>query len=203
MYYLCRLNFRVVMRKNVQTYVINFAGLSNGLHHFDFEITDTFFANFEYSEIQEGCLKVHLSLNKSDRLLNLHFAISGVVSLACDRCLQEMDYPIEIEDDVVVRFGSEEGETEDGFWVISNKAYQLDLSDYLYETIAVQRPIQWAHPVDENGQTACDPEMMARLEQMKSLVTEDENFEIAEDIEDEDQEPDDTWRILEKLKHKL
>ncbi|MEG1762915.1 MAG: DUF177 domain-containing protein, partial [Bacteroidales bacterium] len=89
-----------------------------------------------------------LTLKKGDRLLNLHFSIKGSVSLPCDRCLQELDCPIEIEDEVVVRFGSEEGEEEEGFWVLPEKAYQLDLSDYLYETIAVERPIQWVHPLD-------------------------------------------------------
>ena len=45
-------------------YILPIAGLSVGYHDFEFEIDDKFFENFEFSEVQKGCVKVNLNVEK-------------------------------------------------------------------------------------------------------------------------------------------
>ncbi|MDE5704313.1 MAG: DUF177 domain-containing protein, partial [Bacteroidales bacterium] len=66
-----------------------------------------------------------------------------------------------------VRFmgGTEEQEDEDNLWWVEEHQDKLDLSQYLYESVAVQRPIQMFCPTDAAGRSTCDESMSRHLEQ--------------------------------------
>lgn len=74
-------------------YIIPFVGLKIGAHKFEFNITDTFFDNYEYSIIRRGNVKIELILDKKETMLIGNYAIRGVVQSECDRCTD----PIEID----------------------------------------------------------------------------------------------------------
>lgn len=163
------------MNETKQSYVIKFAGLADGLTQFDFEINEKFFAGFEYSEIERGDVKVHLTLEKKMRMLILNFNFEGFICLPCDICLKEIVFPISSQEQLLIKFGSEKELFKgDDVWVISEKDSQIDLSHYLYEAIAVLRPIQLVHEVGEDGVSLCDPEMFKIYTSLK-VEDRDEN----------------------------
>ena len=67
-------------------FVIQFSGLKNGDHNFNFEVTDKFFEKIEYSEIKKGKVNVDVLLNKQENMLVFNFSINGFVNVICDRC---------------------------------------------------------------------------------------------------------------------
>ena len=63
-------------------YVIQFGGLSVGTHLFEMEINDSFFKNFELSEISDSTINVKIELVKQNNLISLNFDINGEIGRA-------------------------------------------------------------------------------------------------------------------------
>lgn len=142
---------------------IAFKGLSLGKHIFEFEIEDKFFAEFEGSVVDQGKITVIVTLEKQSSLLILWFDLKGTVQAQCDRCLEMYDQPIESKERIFVRFGEKEfSDGDDLIWVNPND-YQLNVSQLIYEFICLAIPIKKIHPIDENGNSTCDPEMIEKL----------------------------------------
>lgn len=166
-------------------FVIQFGGLKADQHHFDFEIDDTFFEHFEYSEIKEGTIHVHLELLKEEKVLAFTFSFDGKVTLPCDRCFEPVDLKINGTEHLVVKFGDGYYEENDELQIIPEGVTQFDISPFLYEYIHLLLPVRRVHPEDENGNSLCNPEVIKMLEQSSSAT-----------------EPDPRWEALNKLKNK-
>ncbi len=147
-------------------FVINYGSLPIGEHEFEFHVDNAFFQKFENSLVQKGDIDVLVVLDKKETMMLLDFTMEGSVMVECDRCLEEMELPIESFDELIVKFGeSEETETEEVI-VVSTKEYELDVSQMIYEYISLQIPMRNVHDEDENGQV-CDPEVLNTLEKLK------------------------------------
>lgn len=166
-------------------FIIPFSGLKLGEHEYDFQIEKKFFEHFEYSEIKEGSIDVHLRLEKEEKMLQLHFTIHGDVVVPCDRCNEPVGLGIDDEEDLIVKFGSDWIEESDMVQIIPENETQLDISPFLYEYIHLALPARRVHPDDENGNSQCDPDVLKRLEETETTA-----------------EPDPRWEILKKLKTK-
>lgn len=136
-----------------------------GRHEFRYRLDDDFFACFPEGEIRRAEVTVDLVLERTERLMRLHFDFQGWFKTACDRCLNELDCPVAFQDEVIVRFtgDADEREDEDNLWWVEEHEDKLDLRQYLYETVALQRPIQLFCPEDAEGRSACNTAMVGRL----------------------------------------
>lgn len=153
-------------------YNVAFKGLSQGKHVFDYEVDDKFFNEFDGGLIDEGRVKVCLTLEKQSSLMILWFDLKGTIKVQCDRCLEMYDQPIESHDRIFVKFGEKEfSNGDDVIWVSTND-YQLNMAQLIYEYIGLALPIKRVHPDDKNGNSTCDPEMIEKLS--KYVVKEDE-----------------------------
>ncbi len=145
-------------------YNIAFRGLSQGKHTFEYEVGTKFFSEFDGGVVEEGDVNVCLTLEKQSALMILTFDFEGKVSVQCDRCLEIYDQPIEGSDQVFVKFGEKEFEDGDEvIWVGANDN-QLNVAQLIYEFICLAVPIKRIHPVDKNGNSTCDPEMIEKLD---------------------------------------
>lgn len=145
--------------------MLSFSGLSLGTHVFKYTLDDAFFACFPEGEIREADVAVGLVLERTERLMRLRFDFQGRFKTACDRCLNELDCPVSFQDEVVVRFTAdpESQEDEDNLWWVEEHRDKLDLSQYLYESVALQRPIQMFCPEDESGRSTCNTAVTDRM----------------------------------------
>ncbi len=167
----------------LKQFVIPFRGLKLGEHHFDFEIDDKFFDATETVDIEHGQVHVDVDLTRQERMLILECGIAGRVELKCDRCLEPYDQPVSGRERLIVKFGEDWDEESDEVIIIPESEYQIDISQYLYEFINLLIPMQHIHPDDENGNSTCDPDMIARLGQHSN-----------------EQASDPRWDALKKLK---
>ncbi|MDR0364874.1 MAG: DUF177 domain-containing protein [Bacteroidales bacterium] len=152
----------------MKTYLLPFAGLKNGGHHLDYHVDGTFFEDFPESEIQNANIHVHLIMEKQENMLVLNFTIDGVLQVTCDRCLDEFPFPIDKEETLIVKFGQSYEEISDDVIVLPSSEHAFDLHQHIYEYIMLALPIQRIHPDNADGSSGCDPEMMERLESMKT-----------------------------------
>lgn len=156
-------------------YNIAFKGLSIGKHVFEFEIDERFFREFDGGVVDQGLVKLHLTLDKQSSLMTFWFDVKGTVRVQCDRCLEMYDQPIESQERIFVRLGEKEyAEGEDLIWVSTND-YQLNVAQLIYEFICLAVPIKKVHPDDQNGHSTCDPEMIEKLSKYMVRETEQSN----------------------------
>ncbi|MFN3940629.1 MAG: YceD family protein [Chitinophagales bacterium] len=153
--------------KETREFRIPFIGLKTGVHHFNFEVTDTFFAHYPDSLIKQGKIFADIHFDKKERLFILNFDISGSITTDCDVCGQKFQLPIHGNHTQFVKIGTvpEEAEKsdEDVIWLPESESI-LDLSDMLYEFIHLSLPIRHLHPNKPDGTPECDPEIIKLLD---------------------------------------
>ena len=153
-------------------YSIAFKGLSQGKHIFEYEVDGKFFSEFEGGVVDEGKVKVLITLEKQSSLMILWFDVQGTVNVQCDRCLEMFDLPIKSQEKIFVKFGEKEYvEGDEVIWVSVND-YQLNVAQLIYEFVCLAVPIKKVHPSDEKGNSTCDPLMIEKLN--KYILREDE-----------------------------
>lgn len=169
-------------------YIIQFVGLSLGKHEYEFKVTDKFFEDHEYSEIKQADINVRLELLKQSQMMVLEFEIGGTVKAMCDLCTGEFNLPLKGNYKLIVKVGGSNDENEnDDIITIAANEHQLDLSQYIYEYIALSLPIKRVHPLDEKGKSICDKEVLKKL---KHFLTE----------ENKEEESDPRWNDLKNIK---
>lgn len=153
-------------------YSIAFKGLSQGKHTFEYDVDGKFFSEFEGGVVDDGKVKVLITLEKQSSLMILWFALEGTVNVQCDRCLELFDLPIKSQEKIFVKFGEKEYvEGDDVIWVSVND-YQLNVAQLIYEFVCLAVPIKKVHPDDQKGNSTCDPLMIEKLN--KYILKDDE-----------------------------
>ena len=150
-------------------FVLRLSGVELGSHKYSMICNKSFFELTGLSEIEEGCINVLIEAEKSAKTMSLHFHFNGDVIVACDRCLEFFTLPLAFNDFLIIKFVShidEPLENDENIWQIHEKAYELDLTHFLYEAIKLALPTQLLHPEDENGNSTCNPDMLKRLDKL-------------------------------------
>ena len=133
----------------LQPFVVKISALASGVSHYDWIADASFFGKFENTEILDADLKVSLTLHNHGVTLDAECDIEGTVTVACDRCLEDLVLPVEtsFEESYVP-------EDDD-----------LDFSQDVYDFVCIALPIQRVH--EEGG---CNEETI------KYLIKEDNNI---------------------------
>jgi len=168
-------------KKERKEFEINIFNLSNKTHQFDFVISDSIFQFFEYSIVEKGSGSCHLDLSKSETMMTLNFEINVSVELTCDRSLRSFDYPIDVEEEIIIKFGDSDYMLSEEVIVIRNDAPSINVMEYIYEFISLSIPMKKLHPELEDEET---PDLIY-------------SSEIEEDADDT---ADPRWEALKKLK---
>lgn len=167
-------------------YIIPFVGLSIGKHQFEYDVDTAFFEKMEYSPIQSGAINVSLELEKKETMLIANFRGEGEVGKACDRCDGMMKIPVKGELEIIYKFGYEASDDEN-LIVLSPEAYEIDVTEPIYQMIIISIPSRNVH---EEGE--CDEEMLSLLRK----YTVNDNEDDAESEDDDDDDEDSVWSIL-------
>ena len=130
-------------------------GLKPGNHTFQMDVDPEFFACFPESEIQNAQGVMDVILEYSETTMTLRMALDLTWKVPCGRCLEDLTYPLQSEDKIVVRFG-DKTEYGDTLWILSKNEFELDISQTIYELAHLSRP---PHQVHEN-ENDCDPKML-------------------------------------------
>ena len=102
-------------------------------------------------------------MTKQASLLTLDFTMKGDVEVACDRCLGEFRMPVDYQGTVQVKFAEDTPESDGDIIWLHPVEGELNLAQYIYESIILSLPYQRIHPLDKNGNPTCDPEMLKRF----------------------------------------
>ncbi len=194
--YLCASIF-VVGKKS--EYEIGFTSLQDGKHDYHYKIEDTFFEQFDYSDIEGANLNLDAVLEKSPNMITVDFKTKGTLKVMCDRCTDSFDLPIAGEDDVIYKFSDQEIDDEKILTIAPNEV-KIDLTAPIYEFISLLLPSRRVHPEGE-----CNEEMLKEIDNYLMVESDDtaDNHHIKPDSDqgnDDDDEIDPRWAQLKNLK---
>jgi uncharacterized metal-binding protein YceD (DUF177 family) len=159
----------------LKTYRVDLKKLSPATNYtFDYVLDSGFFEGVEGPEVEKGKVNVLLTVVRDLSTFELDFRLEGVITVTCDRCLEEMEIPIETKNRLFVTLGETNTETTDERIVVSEEKGFIDIAWYMYEFVALAIPMKHVH---EPGY--CNEVMAARLREIcvEELKEEDESSE--------------------------
>jgi uncharacterized metal-binding protein YceD (DUF177 family) len=142
-------------------FTIKLGVITNGENSFSFDIKDQFFEAFTMSDVECAEIKATALLDKDGDKLKLHLTIEGLVNnLLCDICTDEISVNINAETDVIIKVTDEDLTSTDEIFYIKKSENQIDLKQLIFEMIILNLPNRRQHPLDENGESTCNKEMV-------------------------------------------
>lgn len=176
--------------------------LGTGTHNFEYHLDKQFFANMESSDVHDADLAVHLTVKYNGDFYDLDFHVSGEVVLICDRCLDDLHYPIDTTYHIIVKYGEDYNDDSDEILEIPESDNTLNVAYMLYDTVELAIPIKHVHPLGK-----CNRQMSALLKKHRATAG-DEDAELENELIDEidtlpdssdDAPTDPRWDALRKL----
>ena len=136
------------MEKNTQ-FVINLRDQKADVAEYQWMVDDEFFKTVGATDIQRGTVDVNLSVRRTSGAYELAFRFKGTLSLPCDRCLEDMQQPVEAERTLKMKLGEEYDDDGELVTVPYGDGNRVSVAWNLYEFIALEVPLRHVHPDGE------------------------------------------------------
>lgn len=114
----------------MQPFIVKLNDLPSGRTALEWTADGEFFESFGNPDILDARLDVAAEVVNHGATVDVDCRIAGMVTVQCDRCLDELDIPVEAE------FSE----------VFTPDAPDLDLSQDIYDYVCVSLPLRRTHP---------------------------------------------------------
>lgn len=178
--------------------------MKSGTHDFEYDLESEFFANMESSDIRRGDVKVNLSVTCKNDLFVLDFKFAGSIFVPCDRCLDDLELPVDTTYHLSVKFGETYSDESDDLLIIPQSDNYLNIAYMLYDSIALTIPLKHVHPAGK-----CNKGMAEQLKKHSAHSGDESDFDIDNEFSDDNDadfddkndnnESDPRWDALKKL----
>ena len=128
-------------------------------------------------------------LEKKNTIMELCFDYKGTVNVPCDMTGENFDLKIKGKFNLVVKFGDEFNNDNEELLILPYNEFQLDVSQYIYESIVLSVPFKRVHPGVKDG--TLETEAFEILDKFAPKVEDKENKE--------NEHIDPRWENLKKL----
>tara|TARA_R110002072_G_scaffold22615_1_gene79352 strand:- start:180867 stop:181415 length:549 start_codon:yes stop_codon:yes gene_type:complete len=177
--------------RELKEFTIPFVGLKAGEHQFNFEIKKPFFEHFEYDEFNDVDIDLDVLLDKKTTLLEFTLSYEGTVNVQCDLTNEPYDQEVSGDFHFIVKFGDEFNDENEELLIIPHGSYEVNIQQYIYESIILGLPSRRIHPGVEDG--TLQSEILEKLEELRPKgIEETEN-------NSEGDTTDPRWDTLKKL----
>ena len=167
---------------------IKLGAINGGENHFIFEIKDQFFEEFTLSDVECANVKATAVLDKDGDRLGLKITIDGEINkLLCDICTDEISVGITAETKLIIKTTDDDLVSTDEIFYVKKSENAIDLKQLIFELIILNLPKKRQHPLNEDGSSRCNKEMIDLVNKYK--ITEEKSS-------------DPRWDALKKLKIK-
>ena len=143
-------------------FTVQFGSLKEGFHDFKYQLNDEFFALIDQDLIRKGEVSVLLNLERSERHMSCNFTLEGWVQKICDVCLSELQYPVKSVQNLHIKITDKEIEEEPELISVDSNAYELDLTNHLFDYVALSLPMK-LECKDALNREECDEKVLEML----------------------------------------
>ena len=181
-------------------YKVDLKGMRQEVQTYEYLLDNQFFTNIDGEDVQKGRVRVQLIVTKVANTFNLSFKLNGIAVIPCNRCLDDMDYPIDTTDRLIVKFGKDYSEESDEIVIIPESEGIVNIAWFLYEFVVLAIPIKHVHAPGK-----CNRQMTAKLKKHTAKATDDGDLLDSEEDDrmDSDEEmessSDPRWDTLRDL----
>ena len=149
-------------------------GLAAGETRFSWHAGKEFFDSFENTEILDADVDIDVRVEKSGRYLGVDCEVEGDVVVECDRCLEDLEMPVDSHIALSIKYGEEENleehqEGEREIIFIPEDSAEFDMSQIIYDYMCLALPMQRVH---EDGE--CNPETIKYYDAPQTFHQESE-----------------------------
>lgn len=145
--------------------------LQKGEHMFTYHLDKSFFVKMENNDVRAADLDVVLNVDYNGDIYNLDFNVMGEVTLICDRCLDDLPWPLEATYNISVKYGDDYNDDSDTLLEIPFSDNDLNVAYMLYDTIMLAIPIKHVHPLGK-----CNRAMTTMLKKHRAGDGEDDDL---------------------------
>lgn len=175
-------------------YKVPLASLPQGIHKYEYHLSKQFFTDMENADIHNADIKVALTVNHKSDLYQMNFAVTGTITLICDRCLDDLVMPVDTTYSLGVKYGEDYNDDSDELLIIPSSDTGLNVAYMLHDTVALTIPIKHVHP-----QGKCNRQMCDLLKKHRAQSTDDDEIEV-DDFADSGEQPiDSRWAALKNF----
>ena len=153
---------------SLERFKINLKSLAEEVTTLEYDLDNGFFESLDGADLNSGSVHVSVSIRKATGFFELLYHTEGTVTVTCDRCLDDMDQPIETDSRFVVKLGTVNSEEGDVIIVDEDEGI-IDTSWLIYESIVLAIPIKHVHAPGK-----CNPAMSQVLEELSADRSSDE-----------------------------
>lgn len=144
----------------------------------EYHVTDSDFEAVENSLANGGDLMAKVVVSSCSVGLDVKIAISGIVRVECDRCLEDMNINVNVEENLKIQF-TNDGEDSEDVICVADSQKELDLWPTIYDYIVLSIPLTHTHAEGE-----CDKDMTDTLKKYLVTSTEEYNDDSDEFVDD-------------------
>ena len=177
-------NLLIINRLNTvgkfSEYKVPLKSMPAGVKEYDFRLDKRFFENMECSDVRGADLDAALTVNHRNGVYELDFHLTGEVTVACDRCLDDLQLPVDAAYHIVVKYGDEFKQDSDELLEIPESDDSVNVAYMIYDTAMLAIPIKHVHPLGK-----CNRAMSALLKKHRATRPGDPDAELEEELLDE------------------
>lgn len=153
--------------------------LTPGGHSFEYHLDKEFFKNMESADVRDADVDVHLTVDFNNDVYALVFTLKGVVTVPCDRCLDDLQLDVDTTYSTKVKYGDNYSESDDMMEIPESDNY-LNVAYMLYDTVSLSIPIKHVHPLGK-----CNRAMSSLLKKHRAQASDDPDAELEDELIDE------------------
>lgn len=155
----------------LRSYTLELKAMPAGSQQFNYVVDDAFFQQREGGEIRGGNVDVWMEADHKGDYFDLTFRMKGKITVGCDRCLDDMELDVDTDYQTTLKYAEESNNDNDEVIEVSEREREYDLTDIIYDTIALTIPMKHVHA---DGQ--CNAAMQQELDKHNGASqTEQEN----------------------------
>jgi len=175
-------------------YKIPLRGFLSGSQKFAYELDDKYFKDIDNDDIRKGNVHVQVFVKKLTGTFEFSFQLEGFVKVPCDRCLDDVEMPVDYTGKLFVKFGKTYSEESDDVIIIPEEDGEINIAWFLYEFALLSLPMKRIHPPGKCNKVVS--------EKLKKHAISDEDSDVGfseENSEPETEEIDPRWDKLKDI----
>jgi uncharacterized metal-binding protein YceD (DUF177 family) len=181
-----------------EIYNINLKDLKSETTRIEFVLDDAYFKKIDSPEVQKGNVNAKVTVVKKATTFELQFELEGTILIPCDRCLDDMEQPIQYKDKLQVKFGNRFAE-ENEIVIVPESEGSINIAWFLYEFIVLNIPMKHVHAPGE-----CNKTMVTKLKRHITRQKDDDDddsidLDDEDDFSSDDTQTDPRWEGLQNI----
>jgi uncharacterized metal-binding protein YceD (DUF177 family) len=130
---------------------IAFRGLALGQHEFQYDLDDTFFTLFEYSDYRGLRGTAELVMLKSETVLDIELRFTGTIEVPCDITNELYTQTLENSFAMQIKFGDEYNDENEELLILPHGDYKFNVGQMIYELVVLSIPSKLLGPNAGSG----------------------------------------------------